>query len=136
MHIVLQIHFFNKPMLNPFTLQMMYAINAFLISNKQTVNFSQPFPFLSVSRHCWNFPFLAFVFVLLSSLSFSRFSFNATLMQRGSMHVCSCKMGENQTTLPDMQVYNYCSVQQLPSSSVCQTFLSYVSVNGTFLLTY
>lgn len=69
-------------------LQIMYAINAFLISNKQTVNFSQPFPFLSVSRHCSNFPFLAFVLTLYHHSVSGWFSFNATLMHNERVYAC------------------------------------------------
>lgn len=62
----------------------MYAINAFLISNKQTVNFSQPFPFFI----CRNFSFLAFVLALYHHSVSGWFSFNAPLMHNKKVYAC------------------------------------------------
>lgn len=114
----------------------MYAINAFLISNKQTVNFSQPFPFFI----CRNFSFLAFVLALYHHSVSGWFSFNAPLMHNKKVYAClfmqngkKKKLYRARKFMVAIQFFVFLFVCFLPfpsSSSVCQTFLSYTSITS------
>lgn len=127
-------------------LQIMYAINAFLISNKQTVNFSQPFPFLSVSRHCRNFSFLSFVLVLYHHSVSGWFSFNATLMHNKRVYACLFMQtwgGKNCTGQESLWLlfsFFFLTISIIIIIIICLPNISFIFIshqyNGTFLLTY
>lgn len=125
-------------------LQIMYAINAFLISNKQTVNFSQPFPFLSVSRHCSNFPFLVFVLTLYHHSVSGWFSFNATLMHNKRVYACLfMQNGDKKNCTGQVSLwllFSSFSTISIIVINICLPNISFIYIshqyNGTFLLTY